>query len=50
MKPYPVEYRHNGKTYVFDIIAESKEDARARLSSAYHNGEVQERVAKVRVW
>jgi hypothetical protein len=37
MKPdlqtYGFKYRHNGRNYAFDILAETREDAEARLAS-----------------
>lgn len=41
LKPYSIEYRHHGKTYVIEVYAESKQDAQDRMRSAYFNGETQ---------
>jgi hypothetical protein len=49
MKPFVIEYRHMGKTYHMALEAESHEDAKRRMNSAYFNGEPLERVASVTV-
>ena len=47
-KPYAIQYQHNGKTRLMRLHADSFEDAKRQLSSAYYNGEAQEVVAEVK--
>jgi hypothetical protein len=49
LKPHVIEYRHMGRTFTMTLEAESIEDAKARLRSAYFNGEAMELVASVTV-
>ena len=49
LKPHASEYRHGGKTYLLPILATDCDDAKARIRSAYFNGQPLERVFGVGV-
>jgi len=42
LKPYAIEYRHKGKTWVAEIFATDPHDAQQRLNAIYFNGQPQE--------
>jgi hypothetical protein len=49
LKPFTIDYRHNGRTYTMTLEAESHDDAKRRMASAYYNGQPSEIVASVSV-
>ena len=49
LKPYAIEYRHEGRTFTMTLEARDHEDAKRRMASAYFNGQPFEIVASVSV-
>lgn len=49
LKPHAIEYHHNGKVYLLPIYATDCDDAKARIRSAYFNGQPLQRVFGVEV-
>lgn len=47
LKPFSIEYLHNGKPFLMTFEAESMEDARRRMASAFYNGQPQEIVGRL---
>ena len=46
LKPYAIEYRHKGRTWIAEIYATDAMDAQQRLNAIYFNGQPQEVVFK----
>ena len=49
LKPYVIEYIHEGREGSMKLMARSHDDAKRRMASAFYNGEPLEVVASVPV-
>lgn len=49
LKPHAIEYHHGGKVYLLEVYATDCDDAKARIRSAYFNGQPLQRVFGVDV-
>ena len=49
LKPFAIEYRHNGRLYHIEVHAEDFDDAKARIRSAHYNGKPLQLVATAKV-